>query len=289
MKILLTGAAGFTGRFFMAQAQAAGHAVVALAANLTDKAAVANKVANAQPDAVVHLAAISFVGHADDTAFYGVNVVGTTNLLAAVAALPVKPRCVLLASSANVYGNCETSPIYETQAPAPVNHYAMSKLAMEHMAWTYLDRLPIVITRPFNYTGPGQAPQFLIPKLVSHFARRAEKIELGNLQVEREFNDVRMVCDAYLKLLDQGSPGNAYNVCSGQPYTLQHVIATLKQITNHRMDVQVNPAFVRANEVHRLCGSPDKLLATVGALNSHTLTETLSWMLHAAALSDRPE
>lgn len=282
MKILLTGAAGFTGRFFMAQAQAAGHAVVALAANLTDKAAVANEVAKAEPDAVVHLAAISFVGHADDTAFYDVNVVGTTNLLAALAALPVKPRCVLVASSANIYGNCEVSPIDETQAPAPVNHYAMSKLAMEQMAWTYLDRLPIVITRPFNYTGPGQAPQFLIPKLVSHFARRSGHIELGNLQVEREFNDVRMVCDAYLKLLDKGRPGEAYNVCSGQPYTLQHVIATLEQITNHHMDVQVNPAFVRANEVHRLCGNPSKLLATVGSLSNHTLAETLSWMLSAA-------
>lgn len=282
MKILLTGAAGFTGRFFMDQAQAAGHVVVALAANLTDKAAVANEVAKAEPDAVVHLAAISFVGHADDTAFYGVNVVGTTNLLAALAALPVKPRCVLVASSANIYGNCEVSPINETQTPAPVNHYAMSKLAMEHMAWTYLDRLPIVITRPFNYTGPAQAPQFLIPKLVSHFARCAEQIELGNLQVEREFNDVRMVCDAYLKLLEKGRPGEAYNVCSGQPHTLQHVIATLEQITKHHMNVQVNPAFVRANEVHRLCGDPGKLLATIGPLNNHTLAETLSWMLSAA-------
>lgn len=285
MKILLTGAAGFTGRFFMDQAQAAGHVVVALAANLTDKAAVANEVSKAEPDAVVHLAAISFVGHADDTAFYGVNVVGTTNLLAALAALPVKPRCVLVASSANIYGNCETSPIDETQAPAPVNHYAMSKLAMEHMAWTYLDRLPIVITRPFNYTGPGQSPQFLIPKLVSHFARRAEQIELGNLQVEREFNDVRMVCDAYLKLLSKGQSGEAYNVCSGQPYTLQHVIATLEHIKKHHMDIQVNPAFVRANEVHRLCGNPSKLLATVGPLSNHSLVETLSWMLSAAGPS----
>lgn len=288
MKILLTGATGFTGRFFMAQARAAGHSVHALTANLTNNAAVGAEVAQVQPDAVVHLAAISFVGHADDTAFYGVNVVGTTNLLAALAALPARPRSVLLASSANIYGNCAASPITETQAPAPVNHYAMSKLAMEHMAWTYLDRLPIVITRPFNYTGPGQAPQFLIPKLVSHFARRTEQIELGNLQVEREFNDVRMVCDAYLKLLDQGLPGNAYNVCSGQPYTLQHVIATLEQITSHSMEVQVNPAFVRANEVYRLCGSPEKLLGRVGALNNHTLVETLSWMLLAAAPSAQP-
>jgi nucleoside-diphosphate-sugar epimerase len=279
MKILLTGAAGFTGLFFRSAAEAAGHAVLPLQANLTEKAAVAAEVAQIQPDTVVHLAAISFVGHADDSAFYAVNVVGAMNLLAAVAALPVKPRSVLLASSANIYGNCDASPIAESQPPAPVNHYAMSKLAMEHMAMTYLDRLPIVITRPFNYTGPGQAPQFLIPKLVSHFARKAERIELGNLHVEREFNDVRMVCEVYLRLLDKGVPGQAYNVCSGQPYSLQHVIATLEQITGHRMDVQVNPAFVRANEVHRLCGSADKLIETIGSLPKYDLVDTLSWML----------
>jgi GDP-6-deoxy-D-talose 4-dehydrogenase len=282
-KILLTGAAGFTGLFFKSAAEAAGHQVVALQADLTDKAAVAAEVLQAAPDAVVHLAAISFVGHADDTAFYGVNVVGTMNLLVGLAALQVKPSKVLLASSANVYGNCDASPITESQPAAPVNHYAMSKLAMEHMARTYLDRLPVVFSRPFNYTGPGQAPNFLIPKLVSHFARRAPAIELGNLHVEREFNDVRMVCDAYLALLAHGVPGEVYNVCSGQPYTLQHVIGLLSGITGHTMDVQVNPAFVRANEVHRLCGSPHKLRSCVGDLPAYDLADTLQWMLNAAA------
>jgi len=286
MKILLTGAAGFTGRFFMTAAVAAGHQVIALQANLTDQSLVADEVALAQPDAVVHLAAISFVGHADDSAFYAVNVVGTTNLLAALAALPVRPSSVLLASSANVYGNCDTSPITETQAPAPVNHYAMSKLAMEHMAWTYQDWLPIVITRPFNYTGPGQAPQFLIPKLVSHFARKAEQIELGNLHVQREFNDVRMVCDAYLALIEHGVPGEVYNVCSGQPFALQHVIDTLEQLTGHSMAIKVNPAFVRVNELHRLCGNPDKLKALFKhkgvSFNTPGLDETLDWMLSEA-------
>ena len=283
MKILLTGAAGFTGLFFRSAAEASGHQVLALQADLTDQAAVAAEVLQAAPDAAVHLAAISFVGHADDTAFYGVNVVGTMNLLAGLAALPVKPTKVLLASSANVYGNCDASPIAEDQPAAPVNHYAMSKLAMEHMARTYLDRLPVVFTRPFNYTGPGQAPNFLIPKLVSHFAQRAPAIELGNLHVEREFNDVRMVCDAYLALLAHGVPGEVYNVCSGHPYTLQHVIGLLSDITGHTMDVRVNPAFVRANEVHRLCGSPTKLLACTGSLPVPALEDTLRWMLAEAA------
>jgi nucleoside-diphosphate-sugar epimerase len=283
MKILLTGAAGFTGFFFMSAAKAAGHQVVTLQADLTDKAAVAAEVLQAAPDTVVHLAAISFVGNANDASFYNVNVLGTLNLLASLASLPVPPTKVILASSANVYGNCSVSPITEAQAAAPVNHYATSKLAMEHMALTYADRLSLVITRPFNYTGPGQALQFLIPKLVSHFARRAPAIELGNLHVEREFNDVRMVCNAYLALLVHGVPGEVYNVCSGQPHTLQHLIRTLEGITGHTMVVDVNPTFVRANEVHRLCGSPAKLHAAVGPLGHWVLEDTLRWMLESNA------
>jgi GDP-6-deoxy-D-talose 4-dehydrogenase len=278
-KILLTGAAGFTGHFFKSAAEAAGHQVLALQADLIDKAAVAAEVLHTAPDAVVHLAAISFVGHADDTAFYRVNVVGTMNLLAGLAALPVKPRKVLLASSANVYGNCDASPITEEQPAAPLNHYAMSKMAMEHMARTYLNRLPIMFSRPFNYTGPGQAPNFLIPKLINHFAQRASAIELGNLHVEREFNDVRMVCDAYLALLAHGVPGEVYNICSGKPYTLLHVIDLLSELTKHTMLVRVNPFFVRTNEVHRLCGSPDKLSRTAGVFPTYSLDQTLKWML----------
>jgi nucleoside-diphosphate-sugar epimerase len=279
MKILLTGSAGFTGHHFIASAQAAGHQVLQLQPGLTDKAAVAAEVQQAKPDAVVHLAAISFVGHADDSDFYRVNVVGTMNLLAALVELPRVPAKVLLASSANIYGNCDASPINEDQPPAPVNHYAASKLAMEHMARTFADRLPIVITRPFNYTGAGQADHFLIPKLVDHFVRKAPSIELGNLNVEREFNDVRMVCNAYLALLDHGQQGQTYNVCSGQTYTLQNVLDMLIDITGHAIDVHVNPAFVRANEVHRLCGNPAKLQACTGPLAQIGLADTLRAML----------
>lgn len=282
MRILLTGSAGFTGRYFQAQAIDAGHKVVSLSADLTDAAAVAAEVAVAAPEAVVHLAAIAFVGHEDTSAFHAVNVRGSQNLLDALVALPRRPDRVLLASSANIYGNCLQSPIAETQPPAPVNHYAASKLAMEQMAQAYADRLPIVVTRPFNYTGPGQSPSFLIPKLVDHFARRAPVIELGNLHVEREYNDVRMVCEAYLRLLEHGTPGQAYNVCSGTTYSLDMVLDRLRALTGHWPGIRVNPAFVRTNEVHRLCGDPDKLIACIGPLPSYTLDDCLSTMLAAS-------
>jgi len=288
LKILLTGADGFTGRPFAKQAAAAGHEVVALRADLTDEVAVLEEVMAIEPDAVVHLAAISFVGHADQAAFYSVNVLGTTNLLDALVQLPRPPRRVLLASSANIYGNSEQSPLQETQPPAPVNHYAMSKLAMEYMSRTYIGRLNLIVTRPFNYTGPGQDPNFVIPKLAKHFAARAPSVSLGNLDVEREFNDIRLVCDAYLLLLAYGEPSEAYNVCSGKPYTLRHVIETFEQLTGHRMKVEIDPRFVRPNEVHRLCGNPDKLNRVASAngipLETPSLRETLQSMLTHAAL-----
>jgi nucleoside-diphosphate-sugar epimerase len=279
MKILVTGAKGFTGRFFSNAATLEGHDVVPLRADLTAYSAVYDEVRFIKPDAVVHLAAIGFIGHPDSSAFYAVNTVGTSYLLEALSALPSTPNKVLLASSANIYGNCSSSPITEAQPPAPVNHYSMSKVAMEQMAMTYSDRLPIVITRPFNYTGRGQSSNFLIPKLVSHFVRKADYIDLGNVNVEREFNDVRMVCQAYLRLLENGVPGQLYNVCSGVPYKLQDVLEMLGQIKNHRLEIQINPELVRPNEVQRLCGSPDKLLLCTGSLSVPTLENTLQWML----------
>lgn len=282
MRLLITGASGFTGRHLNLSAQAAGHSVSVLEADLTDVAALRSALSACGPlDAVVHLAGIAFVGHADNAAFYTVNTVGTTNLLqglVAETAAAGQPR-VLIASSANVYGNCESSPISEEQTPAPVNHYAASKLAMEHMALTYTDRLPVVIARPFNYTGQGQSPSFLIPKLVDHFVRRANEIELGNLHVEREFNDVRMVCETYLRLLNHGVSGETYNVCSGQPHTLQSVLNTLTELTGHQPHVRVNTAFVRTNEVHRLCGNPEKLMACTGPFKTYTVRDTLLEML----------
>lgn len=286
MKILLTGADGFTGQHFSRLAVAAGHEIVVFSADLTDRLAVQEAVLAGSPDAVVHLAGIAFVGHADDTAFYAVNVVGTTNLLSALLKLPKSPSCVLLASSANVYGNCVASPIAEAQATHPVNHYAVSKLAMEHMALTFSEQLPIIITRPFNYTGPGQHINFVIPKLVDHFARRAPSISLGNINVQREFNDVHMVCNAYLALLAHGQAGEVYNVCSGSPHALSEVIDQLSLMTGHTIQVQVNPALIRQNEVRRLCGSPDKLqglLARHGvSLSCPPLVDVLTKMLAGA-------
>lgn len=289
---LITGLQGFTGRYMAQTLRARGLRVVGLvqgrsqgdderACDLTDAAAVRHAVAEVQPHYVVHLAALAFVGHGDSRAFYDVNLFGTLNLLDALAALPHVPAKVLIASSANVYGTPGIEVIDESVCPAPVNHYACSKLAMEHMVHTWFDRLPIVITRPFNYTGVGQDEKFLIPKIVSHFRRRASVIELGNLHVSRDFSDVRDVVSAYMALLESAARGVTVNVCSGQDVSLGEVLDLMAKIAGYTIDVQVNPAFVRANEIARLRGSNALLRQIVGYQPAHTFKNTLAAMYHA--------
>lgn len=281
MRLLLTGADGFTGKHLVRLARLRGHDVFCLRANLLDSKALENEVLAVAPEYVCHLAAISSITHSDHRAFYDVNLFGTSNLVGALLLLKRKPHKILLASSANVYGNCSETPIDETVCPQPVNHYAMSKLAMEHMILPYADRLPIVITRPFNYTGPGHDSRFVIPKIIKHFAEFAQDIELGNLDVEREYNDVRMVCSAYLDLLELDVPsGEIINICTGKGYSLRRVLRSMQDLTGHTINVKVNPEFIRSNEVLKLVGNPRKIKNILGiSMPIFELSDTLNYML----------
>ncbi|MFJ5189333.1 GDP-mannose 4,6-dehydratase [Pseudomonas fulva] len=289
-RALVTGINGFTGRYMAAELQANGYEVIGTGSqpsaapdyhqvDLADGPGLRALLAELQPDVIVHLAAIAFVGHGAADAFYQVNLIGTRNLLEAIAACGKTPECVLIASSANVYGNVSEGMLDEHTPPAPANDYAVSKLAMEYMAKLWRDRLPIVITRPFNYTGVGQAENFLLPKIVSHFQRKAPAIELGNLDVWRDFSDVRAVVRAYRGLIEARAVGQTVNVSSGITHSLREVIAKCSAITGHTLDVQVNPAFVRANEVKTLCGDNARLRALVPGWETPDLDETLGWML----------
>lgn len=286
---LVTGASGFTGRHMIAALKERGYRVVgfgdscpdadqSLPCDLTEPAAVREAVLQIRPDYVVHLAALSFVAHGDAEAFYRVNVLGTLNLLEALAAQESVPRKVLVASSANIYGTPGIEVIDESVCPAPVNHYACSKLAMEHMVRTWFDRLPIVITRPFNYTGPGQDERFLIPKIVGHFKRGAHDIELGNLDVSRDFSDVADVVAAYVALLESDAHAVTVNVCSGRATSLREIIAKMNDIAGYEIEVRVNPAFVRANEIPRLLGDNAVLAGLVGLTPQIEIDTTLRRM-----------
>jgi nucleoside-diphosphate-sugar epimerase len=263
-----------------------GHEVVPLQADINDIPSLESEIATVQPTAIAHFAGISFVASKDDEAFYRVHALGTSNVLNAALKLNEKPHKILLASSATVYGNSPELFSVESQELQPNDHYAISKVAMEEMAKTFMKRLPIIIARPFNYTGVGQKVNFLIPKLVRHFAEKSGSIELGNLNVEREFNNVLMICVAYLSLLDFGLAGETYNVSSGKAHSLREVLDTLIQITNHYPKISVNPDFVRSNEVHRMCGNPAKINQLLAQhkveLPSPNLATTLKEMLAAS-------
>lgn len=270
----------------MTMAYLRGFELIGLQSDITDLIALEKEVLKVAPNAVIHCAGISFVASKDQEAFYRVHALGTSNLLTALTQLPQKPKKVLLASSATVYGNAVLTPTPEDYPLKPMDHYAMSKVAMEEMAKTFFDQLPIIIARPFNYTGVGQHDNFLIPKLIRHFAQKAPAIELGNLLVEREFNDVATICEAYLALLEYGHPSEIYNVGTGQVRSLASVVDTLVKLTQHPMKISVNPDFVRANEVRRMCGNPQKLMDLLYhhniKLQIPSLEETLQKMLDVA-------
>ncbi|QFZ17856.1 NAD-dependent epimerase/dehydratase family protein [Saccharothrix syringae] len=294
-RVLVTGVSGFTGRHVAAELVGAGYEVVGLArrgagevpgvvthrADLLDRAALRAAVAEVRPDAVVHLAAVSFVAHGDADELYRTNVVGTRNLLDALCGTGARPRIVVLAGSANVYGNTTVEPVHEDVPPAPANDYAISKVAVEHLAGLWADRLPIAITRPFNYTGVGQHAKFLIPKVVDHFRRGARRIELGNTGVWRDFGDVRTVARYYRRLVEVAPAGATLNLCSGVAHSLAEVLKMMAAIAGYEIEVEVNPAFVRANEVVRLVGSRERLVATLGEEPVIPFEKTLEWMYSA--------
>lgn len=294
-RALVTGANGFTGRYLAQELQQHGWEVWGLGqtpasapqtglhhyvqADLGDYAQLQAAVHQAAPHAVFHLAAIAFVGHGSPVDFYRVNVGGSRNLLQALASLPTVPQSVLLASSANVYGNAAEGQLTETTLMRPANDYAVSKAAMEMMASLWMDKLPLVLARPFNYTGVGQSADFLIPKIVSHFRSKAPLIELGNLHVWRDFSDVRDVVRAYRLLAEKQVAGTVVNVGSQALYSLQDVLDMCTRLTNHQLEVRVNPAFVRANEVKTLCADTARLESLIAARTLTPLEQTLQWML----------
>lgn len=295
-RVLITGASGFTGRFLAKALADKGLAVFGsgatapaswdcklagyFEADLGEPGSAGALVREVRPDGVIHLAGIAFVGHGDVSEIYHTNVVGTRNLLQALVESDTEISSVILASSANVYGNAREGALDEAMPFNPVNDYAASKAAMELVANVYRERLPITITRPFNYTGRGQSIKFLIPKIVDHARRRAPAIELGNLDVFRDFSDVRVVVEAYSRLLTTpAAVGRTVNICSGRCYSLREILALVAELSGHDMMVSVNPEFVRQNEVHVMKGDPSLLETLVGSLEMPPIRDTLSWML----------
>ncbi len=281
-RVLVTGASGFTGRYVWHALQHAGFDPYALSANLCDGTAVKEEVARLQPDAVLHLAGIAYVGHGNPADFYHVNLIGTLHLLQALEGAGSITGPIVLASSANIYGNAyQGSPIKESFEPHPENDYAMSKLAMEAMASLWQKRLPVTIVRPFNYTGAGQSSAFVVPKIVNAFREHHTELNLGNLSVWRDFSDVRDVSRWYTEILKQNITGEIINFCSGKTVLLTDIISWCKEFTGFLPTVRSTASLQRTNELVRLCGDRTHLEKLMGkaSIPEFSFLETLQWML----------
>ena len=288
-RILITGSSGFTGCYVIKELLNFGYEVFGLTSDgsvtgtiidLNDQNAVKSVIDYVKPTSVIHLAAIAYVDHGLESDFVKVNVEGTSCLLNQLRKFSSSLDNIIVASSANIYGNSVTgSPISEDTVPNPQNFYAESKLLMEERIKSDFMDLPITIVRPFNYTGVGQSINFLVPKIVRAFKDNQNVLRLGNIEVSRDFSDVRFVAKAYSRLIESKVSGELLNICSGRPYSIRWILQFCEKFTRHKMIVESDEKLRRSNEVKTLWGDPSHMVKVLGEGSMYTLDDTLSWML----------
>jgi len=290
-KVLITGIDSFSGTHLSSYLQKAGYEVYGTSlfhsdekkyrCDITNKEDIIKALMACEPDYLIHLSGISFPAHDKHEDFYKVNTIGTLNILDALIELNLKPAKILLASSATLYGNQGLEVLDETLCVKPTNHYGASKYAMESLAANYFSKLNIIIARPFNYTGTNQQEHFLIPKIVKHFKEKKGTIELGNLEISREFNDIDYVCEAYKRLLESPFASEVFNIASNRGIKLLDVIEMMNELSGYKIEVKINPDFVRKGEIKTLTGSCKKLFKAIGEVKQKPFKQTLQEMLDA--------
>ncbi|RMF83797.1 MAG: SDR family oxidoreductase [Nitrospirae bacterium] len=316
MRVLVTGATGFVARHLVprlleahpdaevwglvrwdADTEGLHPRLRTVVGDLRDGPSVAAAVRAARPDAVLHLAAASTVAgsYAAPAEVLEVNVVGQVHLLEAIRAEGLAPR-VVVACSGEAYGAVPEGelPAAEDTPFRPVSPYAVSKAAQDLLAAQYerAHGLAAVRLRPFNHTGPGRPPRFVTSSLARQVAEAeaglAEPVvEVGNLDVVRDFTDVRDVAEAYLAALDPGLPPGAYNVCSGRPVAVREVLEILLGLARVPLTVRVDPARLRPADIPALWGDPSRFREAAGWAAriplERTLSDLLDWWRERAA------
>lgn len=240
--------------------------VVSREVDLLDRSGMARWIGEISPTHVIHLAARAHVVGAA-LPFYETNVIGTETLLLALDDAKIVPDKLIAASSANVYGNAGAGAIAETAPLRPQNHYGISKAAMEMVVRRWFDRIPAIITRPFNYTGPGQDTSFLFAKLAAAFARRDLELNLGNLEVSRDLSHVRFVADCYARLLETPEKSLVVNICSGTTISIAESLASFTALTGHNLKINSETDLRRSDEIATLLGDPTQLRALTGDID----------------------
>jgi GDP-4-dehydro-6-deoxy-D-mannose reductase len=291
VRSLITGGRGFVGTWLADHLREQGDEVVAIdyEVDVTDPVALLEAVTAAAPDAIYHLAALTHVGESwkDPLQVLQVNVIGTAALLAAARQCGTDPR-VLVTSSAEVYGavtDPSLMPLDELTPTAPLTPYAASKLAAEALIGQAFrgHGQEVIVVRPFNHIGPGQTPNFAVPALAKRIVeadRRGDSsIAVGNLAARRDFTDVRDVVKAYRLLIESGTPGEVYNVCSGHDVAIEEIATTLLRLAGTSLAFKTDPALTRPVEVPVLRGDPTRLQRATGWKPEIPLDQTLADVL----------
>lgn len=295
MRALVTGSRGFVGTWLRAHLVAAGDEVVELPIDLdiTDRAAIGTwmRTHGTGVEACYHLAAQASVARSFDDPGHTwlINAVGTQFLVEALAAA-APAATLLVVSSSEVYGAPapDELPVDEHAPLRPSSPYAASKVGAEAAglegAWGR--GLRVVIARPFNHIGPGQSEAFVIPSLVRRVVeahRNGERvIRVGNLDARRDFSDVRDVVAAYRALVVDGRDRGAYNVCSGEAYSIREVLELILRAAATPVEVVVDPALLRPVDVPMIVGNPARLLADTGVRFRHSLATTIEELVTSA-------
>ena len=283
--IAVTGAKGFVGAHLLARL---GPRAVALEADVTDAAALADAVAEATLERVVHLAAASSVASSwtDAGEPWRVNALGTVNLLEAIR-LHAPGARVLVVSTGDVYGQADELPTPETAPYRPTSPYAASKAAAELAAEQFRRAgSDVLVARAFQHEGPGRDERFAVGSWAAQIARAEETgrgtVLVGDLSPRRDITDVRDVIRAYEALLDPAVSAETYNVASGRAVAMREVLEILVSLARCPIEVEEDPARFRANEVTELSGDASKLRAATGWAPTIPLEQTLADALDAA-------
>jgi GDP-4-dehydro-6-deoxy-D-mannose reductase len=291
VKALITGAAGFVGRHLTAHLESHGDEVVGVdrdnGPDLLDTDGCLALLDDLRPDAVYHLGGFSDVGGSWSTpnATFRVNAEGTLNILQACVTAGV--RRVLAVSSADVYGRVTMTelPLTEDNPLRPVSPYAASKIAADYLALqAFLGYgLEVMRVRAFNHLGTGQTNRFVAPALAERIALNelegGEEVPVGNMTPRRDFTDVRDVVRAYRLLIENGDPGEAYNVCSGHDIAISELADRLVAKAARPMRLEGDPSLQRPVDVPVLRGDFTKLNKATGWEPEIDLDQTLSDLL----------
>jgi GDP-4-dehydro-6-deoxy-D-mannose reductase len=291
-KLVVTGGSGFVGRHFCARYGGVPLVDQDGEVDLREARRVQSAVSALMPEAVLHLAALSSVASSfeDPASTFSVNFLGTLNLLQSLSAIGFQ-GAFLYIGSADVYGRTAEAdlPTRETQPLRPRSPYAVSKVAAEALCyqWSQTENFRIVLTRPFNQIGPGQDKRFAIADFAHQIVdirrgRRPPFLVTGNLDVTRDFTDIRDAIRAYRMLLEKGQNGEIYNICSGQEYSLRSLAENLLQIAGVHAELQIDTARLRPMEQRRVIGDLSKINALLGWAPEISLTTTLTDILRQA-------